>query len=67
MKFLSSKKIHTSIHFKPLHLHSLFKQPRKYVIADYEWKRLITLPCHSAMNDDDINYVIYWVKKYFSN
>jgi len=27
---------------------------------------LITLPCHPAMTDEDIDYVIYWVREYFS-
>ena len=66
MTFLSSKKIHTTIHFKPLHLHSLFEQKRNFAIADNEWIKLISLPCHSAMTDEDIDYVIYWVKEYFS-
>ena len=30
-----------------------------------EWNKLITLPCHPNMTDEDIDYVIYWVKKYF--
>ena len=38
---------------------------REYPVADKEWKRLITLPCHPAMTDDDINYVVYWIREYF--
>ena len=59
------KLIHTSVHYKPLHLHTIFKTPRKYPVADIEWNKLITLPCHPNMTDEDIDYVIYWVKKYF--
>ena len=65
MQFLSTKKIHTTVHFKPLHLHPIFKQERAYPVADLEWKKFISFPCHSAMTEKDIDYVIYWVKNFF--
>ena len=37
-----------------------------YPVANDEWLKLITLPCHPAMTDDDIDYVIYWIKEYFN-
>ena len=63
--YLKSKMIHTSVHFKPLHLYDIVKQNREYPVADSEWNKLLSLPVHPAMNDEDIDYVIYWVKKYF--
>ena len=65
MKYLSSKKVHSTIHFKPIHLHSLFKQNKKFKIADTEWKKYISIPCHAAMNEEDIDYVIYWCKEFY--
>ena len=66
--YLATKKIHTSVHFKPLHLYNVVKDmnQRDYPVANKEWKKLISLPCHPAMTDDDIDYVIYWVKEYFA-
>ena len=66
--YLATKKIHTSVHFKPLHLYNVVKDmnQRDYPVANKEWKRLISLPCHPAMTDEDIDYVIYWVKEYFA-
>ncbi len=65
--YLADKKIHTSVHFKPLYLYNLVKNmnQREYPVISKEWKRLISLPCHPAMNEEDIDYVIYWVKEYF--
>ena len=40
---------------------------KKFPIADKEWLKLITLPVHPAMTEEDIDYVIYWVNKYFEN
>jgi|TARA_B110001454_G_scaffold216731_1_gene240534 dTDP-4-amino-4,6-dideoxygalactose transaminase len=62
--YLAEKNIHTSVHFKPLHLHPLLKQNRKYPVADVEWKKMITLPCYYNMSDNDLEYVIYWVNKF---
>ncbi len=64
ISFLAEKLIHTSVHYKPLHLHPITKQNREYPIADVEWLRLISLPCHSAMTDEDISYVIFWVNQF---
>jgi len=65
MIFLASKNIHTTIHYKPLHLHPIFEQDRDYPVTDSEWKKFISLPCHAAMKDEDIDYVVHWVKEFF--
>jgi dTDP-4-amino-4,6-dideoxygalactose transaminase len=63
--YLADKKIHTSVHFKPLHKYSVVKQNRDYPVADREWRKLLSLPCHPGMTQEDIDYVIYWVKEYY--
>lgn len=65
--YLADKKIHTGVHYKPLHKHSIVKQNREYPVADVEWKKLISLPCHPGMTEEDIDYVIYWMKKYYED
>jgi dTDP-4-amino-4,6-dideoxygalactose transaminase len=65
IKFLSEKNIHTSVHYKPLHLYPIVAQNRHYPVADVEWKRLISLPCHPSMNEDDVDYVIHWINSFF--
>jgi len=63
--YLSDKKIHTSVHFKPLYKYAPLSQDREYPVSETQWERLISLPCHNRMKEDDIDYVIYWVNKYF--
>jgi perosamine synthetase len=63
--FLAQKKIHTSVHFKPLHKYQIVKQNREYPVADSEWKKLITLPCHPDMSEEDIDYVLYWTDQFY--
>jgi len=65
INYLSDKNIHTSVHFKPLHKYSPLIQNRDYPVADVEWLKLISLPVHNGMIEEDIDYVIYWVNKYF--
>ena len=69
IKYLADKNIGTSVHYKPLHKHGVVSKTnqRDYPIANKEWLKLISLPCHPAMNEYDINYVIFWVKEYFKN
>jgi len=71
ISYLADKNIHTSVHFKPLHKYEIIQKHmthpgRSYEVADKEWLGLVTLPVHSGMTEEDIDYVIYWVNKYFS-
>ena len=68
--YLATKNVHTSVHFKPLHKYEIIKKHMthpnwKFPVADKEWLRLVSLPVHPAMVEEDIDYVIYWVNQYF--
>lgn len=70
IEYLADKKIHTSVHFKPLHKYKIIQEhltfpDRTFPVADQEWLRLISLPVHPAMTEEDIDYIIYWTNKYF--
>ena len=65
--YLADKKIHTSVHFKPLYKYSLLRQNREYPVAEREWQRLITLPCHNGMTPDDVDYVVFWVNEFMKH
>ena len=66
--YLADKKIHTSVHFKPLHLYELMRDDsKKLPVSEEEWVKLITLPTHSGMTDDDIDYVVYWVNRFIED
>ena len=62
--YLADKKIHTSVHFKPLYKYGPLQQNRTYPVCEEEWVKLISLPCHNRMVEDDIDYVIYWTNKW---
>jgi len=53
------------VHYRPLHLFTQFKDESDFPVANAEWIRMITLPCQLNMTDEDIEYIIYWVKEFF--
>lgn len=65
MDFLSDKKIHTSVHYKPLHLHPILSQAHPLPVADDEWKKIVSLPCHPHLTEEDLDYVIFWINQFF--
>jgi perosamine synthetase len=65
--YLKEKNIHTSVHYRPLHLFTYYKSTSNFPVADKEWVKMITLPVHLNMSDHDIDYIIYWVKQFFNS
>ena len=64
---LSARKIGTSVHFIPLHLHPYYREtygykPEDFPVATAEYEREISLPIYSAMNDSDVCDVVEAVK-----
>lgn len=63
--YLKSKSIHTSVHYKPLNMHPVFKSEMgNFPTANSEWKKLISLPVHSNMSAKDCEYVVYYINKF---
>ncbi len=58
---LKDRNIGTSVHFRPLHLHSHYKGRSAAIdfpVADKVFPRILSLPMFPAMTDDDVEYVI---------
>ena len=64
---LAEEGIATNVHYKPLPMMTAYKKmgfdiksfPNAY---DY-YRNLITLPLHTKLSDEDVEYIIYWFKK----
>jgi perosamine synthetase len=69
INFLKTKNIQTSVHFKPIHLFTLFKkkykQKGKFPVADKMWKKILTLPCHPGISEKQLKYICFWIKDFF--
>ena len=57
------RNIGTSVHFIPIHLHPFYRdkygwQPDDFPVAYHEYQRLVSLPLHPGLTDDDVADVI---------
>ena len=59
--FLKNRGISSSVHYRPIHLHDVYKKYRKKAnvpVTEQVWKKIITLPLYSEMTPEEINLVI---------
>lgn len=64
-EWLREHKIGTGMHYIPNHLHAMYRQYAVPLpVVDREWLRLITLPLHPALTDDDVNYIIEVIRHF---
>lgn len=57
----------TNVHYKPLPMHTAYKNlgfdMKDYLNAYEQFKNEVTLPLHTCLSDDDVDYIIDMVKK----
>ena len=68
MKFLKKERIGSQIHYKPIYKHSAYNS--EILINDcknsnYFYKRQLSLPLHTLMDINDVEYIISKFKKFF--
>jgi dTDP-4-amino-4,6-dideoxygalactose transaminase len=64
---LNARGVGTSVHFIPIHLHPYYRdkygyRPEDFPVAYDAYQRLISLPLHSALSDEDVEHVIASVR-----
>jgi dTDP-4-amino-4,6-dideoxygalactose transaminase len=58
---LKERNIGSSVHFIPLHKHTLYKkrfQNNKFPIANNLFAKIVSIPMFPSMTDEDVEYVI---------
>ncbi len=60
---LKARRIGTSVHFIPIHLHPYYRQkygfcPEDFPLAHQAYQRLVSLPLNPRMSDDDVADVV---------
>ncbi|MDQ5983727.1 MAG: DegT/DnrJ/EryC1/StrS family aminotransferase [Eubacteriales bacterium SKADARSKE-1] len=71
IKLMAQKGISTNVHYKPLPLLTAYKN-LEFNIKDFEnafnmYKNEITLPLHTLLSDDQVDYIINTFKKFLSD
>lgn len=65
-KFLAENGIHTSVHFKPLSEMTYWKKAvREPLLGTEVWRKLLSLPVHNALTDEEQDFVINKVKEFY--
>ncbi|OGI95619.1 hypothetical protein A2917_03660 [Candidatus Nomurabacteria bacterium RIFCSPLOWO2_01_FULL_42_17] len=67
-EFLADNDIATSVHFKPLSEMTYWKKAvkRPLPVTDREWLKLLSLPVHNALTNEQVNYIISKVKEFYA-
>jgi len=60
---LTARNIGTSVHFIPIHLHPYYRDKYRYVperfpVALHNYERMVSLPLHPRLSDQDVADVI---------
>ena len=68
IELLNKGGIGTSVHYKPVHLHSYYQKKYGYNPIDYPnsikfYENVITLPLYPSLKDEQINYIVEFVTK----
>jgi len=68
-EYLAENGVATSVHFKPLNWMKYWVkgEKRELEVNNRVWKMLLTLPCHNALTDEEQDYIIGLVKKFYEN
>lgn len=68
-EYLGSQGIHTSVHFKPISEFTYWKKAKKNPLPqqDEVWKKLLSLPVHNALTDEDQDYVVEKVYEFYKS
>ena len=66
-EFLADNGVATSVHFKPLSEMTYWKKAvkRPLPVTDREWLKLLSLPVHNALTDEQVNFIISKVKEFY--
>lgn len=62
--FLAQHDIAAGMHYKPINLYPIFDHGETPV-TDIEWRRMITLPLHARLSEDDVRYVCEVIHQYY--
>jgi len=60
---MAARNVGTSVHFRPVHLHSWYREryghaPADFPVAAAAWPRVLSLPLHPSMADADVDDVV---------
>ena len=64
-QYLSSEGIATGVHYKPIHLYSCYGNRPTLPVAEKAFERILTLPLHPGLSDDDVRIVCEGIRRFY--
>ncbi len=64
-EYLINNNIECGIHYKPNHLHTKYKSDLRLPITDQIYEKILTLPCHFDLTNEEQNIVINKIKEFY--
>lgn len=61
---LTEHGINTGVHYKPIHLYSCYGNRPSLPVAEEVFERILSLPMHPGLGDDDVAYVIDTIRAF---
>jgi len=62
--YLQSKGIGTGVHYKPIHLYPCYGNIPHLPKAERVFKRILSLPMHPGLSDQDVDYIIDCIRAF---
>jgi len=62
--FLQEREIGTGVHYKPIHLYRCYGNTARLPVAERIFTRLLSLPMHPGLSDDDVQQVIEGIRAF---
>lgn len=66
-ELLSRRGISTGVHYRPLHLHSVFGNQPSLPVAEREWQRILSLPIHPGLTFAEVDFVCESIREFYSD
>ncbi len=72
IELLNEGGIGTSVHYKPVHMHSYYQKKYNYNFTDFPhandfYNNVITLPLYPSLKEEQINYIINYLNNLWEN
>lgn len=65
--YLKEHDIGTGVHYKPIHLYRCYGNRPDLPVAERVFPRLLSLPMHPGLTDDDVDYVIEQIHAFYAS
>ena len=62
MQRLKQKNIGTSLHFRPLHKHTFFKQ-NGFDVANKVYEKIVSIPMYPGLSDSEVEYIVKTINR----